>query len=99
MSSVTGTALKFTSNGEMPRSSQRREAALREAVREVVGTTFLGEMLKIARSSPLKTELFHGGRGEEIFRSQLDAELARRAGGAMQNGLADEMYKRLSRGT
>ena len=98
MSSITGTALNFTSSGELPKAAQQRKAALRTAVQEVVGTTFLGEMLKIARSSPLRTELFHGGRGEEIFRAQLDGELARRAGGAMQSGLSDAIYRRLSKG-
>lgn len=96
--SVTGPSVNLTSNGELPKASQQRQTALRGAVQEVVGTTFLGEMLKIARSSPLKSKLFHGGRGEEIFQAQLDTELARRAGGAMHNGLADAMFQRLSKG-
>ncbi len=74
---------------------ERRQAVLRQAVGEMVGETFFGQMLKIARNSPLKSELGHGGRGEDIFAAQLDQELARRAGQGAQNGLAEAIYRRL----
>ncbi len=74
----------------------QRQTALRTAVNEVVGTTFFGELLKTARNSTLKGEYGHGGRGEEIFRGQLDLELARRAGSAMDNGLSETLYRRYS---
>ncbi len=67
---------------------------LHQAVNEVVGSTFFGELLKISRNSPLKGKYGHGGRGEEIFGGQLDAELARRVGQGMPNSLSDAMYKR-----
>lgn len=76
----------------------QKQAALRQAVGEMVGATFFGEMLKIARSSPLKSELGHGGRGEEVFGAQLDFEFARLAGQGMRGGLTDAICKRLSKG-
>ena len=76
-------------------SSEQRRAVLRQAVDEMVGVTFFGQMLKIARSSGLKGELGHGGRGEQIFGAQLDQELARRAGEGMPNSLSDAIYNRL----
>src|SRR5690242_14559171 len=96
MSSITGTALNFTGNGATLKTPQERHAALRQAAQEVVGTTFLGEMLKLSRSTPFKNKMFHGGRGEEMFQAQLDAELTRRAGGAMQNNLSEAIVNRLS---
>src|SRR5688572_27890828 len=76
-------------------SQAKRKAVLKETVQEMVGVTFFGQMLKMARNSPLKGEFGHGGRGEEIFGNQLDAEFARRAGREMKNGLSDSIYKRL----
>lgn len=74
---------------------ERRRAVLRQAVGEMVGQTFFGQMLSIARNSPLKSELGHGGRGEDVFAAQLDQELARRVGQGAQNGLAEAIYRRL----
>ena len=76
-------------------SVERRRVMLRRAVDEMIGVTFFGEMLKLARSSAIKGKFGHGGRGEEIFAAQLDQELARRAGQGMQNSLSDVIYNRL----
>jgi hypothetical protein len=95
MSSITGTALNFNNAGQLPKEAGQRRDAIRQAAQEVVGTTFLGEMLKMSRSSPFKNKMFHGGRGEEIFQAQLDTELTRRAGGSMQSNLTEAIVKRL----
>ena len=76
-------------------SPERRRAVLRQAVDEMVGVTFFGEMLKLARNSAIKGEFGHGGRGEEIFGAQLDLEFARRAGRGMRNSLSNAIYNRL----
>ncbi len=76
-------------------SLPQRKAMLRQAVQEMVGTTFYGQMLKISRSSVLKGKFGHGGRGEEMFGAQLDAELAKRAGQGSRNSLTDAIYERL----
>jgi len=78
-------------------SSEQRKAILRQAVDEVVGVTFFGQMLKMARNSVIKGEYGHGGRGEEVFGAQLDMELARRVGGAMPTSLSETIYRRLAK--
>ena len=78
-------------------SPDRQRAILRQAVGEMVGATFFGQMLKIARSSVIKGEFGHGGRGEEIFAAQLDQELARRAGQGTQGSLSEAIYNRLAK--
>ena len=71
-------------------------AMLRKVVGEVVGTTFIGEMLKLAHNSNLQGKYGHGGRGERVFRGQLDQQLAQMIGGRMHNSLTESVYKRLS---
>lgn len=75
----------------------RRRAILRQAVGEMVGVTFFGEMLKIARNSAIKGKFGHGGRGEDIFAAQLHLELARRMGQDMRSGLSEAIYNRLAK--
>jgi len=75
---------------------ERRLEMLRQASQEMVGATFFAPMLKMARESVLKGRYGHGGRGEEIFRAQLDDELARRASLAMDNSLSDAICRRLA---
>lgn len=70
---------------------------LKETTGKVVGSVFLGEMMKSMRENPLKGKYGHGGRGEEIFSAQLHGVLAERAGGTLQKGLGDVIYKRLAR--
>jgi Rod binding domain-containing protein len=72
-------------------------ATLRKTVGEVVGTTFVGEMLKIAHNSRLEGKYGHGGRGERVFRGQLDQQFAQMIGARMQNGVTESICKRLSR--
>jgi len=54
-------------------------------------------LVKMARDNPFKSELGHGGRGEEIFRAQLDMELVRRASTRAGGSLSDSLYERLVR--
>lgn len=70
---------------------------LRQAAKEVVGSTFFAPMLKMARDNALKGKYGHGGRGEEIFGAQLDMELARRASHRLDGGLVDAVVKSLSK--
>lgn len=72
-------------------------AMLRKTVGQVVGTTFVGEMLKIARNSRLEGKYGHGGRGERVFRGQLDQQFAQMIGARMQSGVTESICKRLIR--
>jgi Rod binding domain-containing protein len=79
--------------GGQDAASRRAEA--REAANGLVSVTFLMPMLKMMREDPFKSEMFHGGRGEEIFGAQLDEVLADRMAQSMQLPLADAVYRRI----
>lgn len=76
----------------------QRRAMLERAVNEVVGSMFYRPMLQMARENPFKTDLMHGGRGEDIFAAQLDSELARRAAVGSRSSLTDAIVRRLDKG-
>lgn len=95
MSSVNATSLNLNPGQVVNASVERRKAMLHQAAEEMVGVTFFGEMLKIARNSKLKGTIGHGGRGEEVFGGQLDMELARKAGSGVKNSLSEAIYDRL----
>lgn len=69
---------------------------LREKVGEFLGLTFFAPVLKQASNSVLKGKYGHGGRGEEVFRGQLNELLASRMGKSGRLGLTDGLMKRLS---
>ncbi|MFA7236076.1 MAG: rod-binding protein [Phycisphaeraceae bacterium] len=58
------------SGGPTPRVEQ--------AARQLVGLALFKPLLEQARQSPFKTDLFHGGAGEDAFAGQLDQLLADR---------------------
>jgi peptidoglycan hydrolase FlgJ len=66
---------------------------LRDAYRDFVGKTFYGQMLKSMRSTVGKPAYFHGGQTEEVFRSQLDQQLADHMTAASADTLADPMFR------
>ena len=70
---------------------------LRESAGKVVGRVFYGTLLKQMRESSFKTEIGHGGRGEEVFAAQLHELLAERMGELPNNNLADVLYKAYER--
>ena len=75
----------------------QRNKLMRQMVNEVVGSTFFEPMLKAAHNSAIKGKYGHGGRGEEIFQGQLDAQLARSMGRGIKTGLADALYRKVTR--
>lgn len=77
--------------------AERDLGKLRETVGQVVGAMSFGAMLKQMRNSPLKGEIGHGGRGEDVFSAQLHQELAERAGTRQDGGLADAVFHRLEK--
>jgi hypothetical protein len=84
---------------EMTTSAARQagNAEVRQMINEVVGVTFFAPMLKTAHNSVIKGKYGHGGRGEEIFRSQLNLEFARNMGRGVQTDLAESLYRKLTR--
>jgi hypothetical protein len=92
---MTSSMSSSTAAAEAVQRAARSEL-LREKVGEFVGLTFYGTLLQTAQRSPLKGKYGHGGRGEEVFRSQLNLELARQAGRAGRLGIDEAIYKRLA---
>jgi Rod binding domain-containing protein len=71
----------------------RSSEEVREAFTQFVGQTFYGQMLKAMRSTVGKPAYFHGGRGEEVFQSQLDQTLAEHMTEASAESFAEPMFR------
>jgi Rod binding domain-containing protein len=79
-----------------PQSHDDELAAARQlqsAYREFVGKTFFGQLLKSMRQTVGKPAYFHGGQTEEVFRSQLDGQLADHMTTASAAQFADPMFR------
>ena len=72
------------------------DKALRLASREFAGV-FIGQMMKIMYSTIEKSEIGHGGQGEEIFQEMLTSEFARQAAYSESYGISEMVYKSLRR--
>lgn len=78
------------------RPESKREVR-RKDVGEFVGNIFYGTLLREMSDSKVKGKYFHGGRGEEVFRGQLNMELAKRMGQSAGDPIAEKMYEALNR--
>lgn len=67
---------------------------LRKACEEFEAV-FTYQLLQSMRRTVEKSDLFHGGTGEEVYESMLDQELSKSMAGAGKGGLADLLYKQL----
>jgi hypothetical protein len=76
---------------------QSRLGSLRQLAGKTVGSAFYGTVFQMIRKSPFKTEIGHGGRGEEVFAAQLHGLFAERMGEARGHNLGDVLYRRLER--
>ena len=77
-------------------ATQARQKDLREAINQVIGSVFFGPLMQSMRSSTLKSDIGHGGRGEEIFSAQLDQILVERAGSATSYELGNVLFDRFA---
>lgn len=82
--------------GVLPQAAPA-ERELKSQINQFVGLAFYGQLLKAMENSPLKGEIGHGGRGEEVFAGQLHMELAQRAGRASSSPLTEAIYRQLVR--
>jgi hypothetical protein len=69
------------------------EYELRETFDQFVGETLYGQMLKSMRKSLGKPAYFHGGRGEEVFQSQMDQLLVEQVSKASASSISGPMYE------
>lgn len=51
---------------------------LKAAAEQLVSTAFIQPLLAQMRDDPFKVDMFHGGRGEQIFGQQLDTLISER---------------------
>ena len=68
---------------------------LREVTGQVIGSVFFGTLLRSMRESTLTGPYGHGGRGEEVFASQLHDLYAEQVGVAVRSGVTNAIYERL----
>ena len=64
--------MNIPGGGAAPKNTQ---AELKKAVTDFE-SLFLNQMLKVMRETVVKSDLFHGGSGEEIYNSLFDTELS-----------------------
>ena len=67
---------------------------LKKAYTDFVGKTFFGQMMKAMRSTVDKPAYFHGGKAEEMFRSQLDQQTADAMSNASADRISEPMFAR-----
>lgn len=75
-------------------TADQRERQIREAADEFVGMAFILPLMKMSRNDPFKSEMFHGGQGEEAFGAQLDQMRAKQVSPAISKPLVDAIYNR-----
>ncbi len=85
---------------EVNRAMQERAAYLqqaRTASQQLVGLTFFNTILQKAYDNPLKGPYGHGGRGEEMFRNQLNMALADKVAASGSFELPEQIYEQMTR--
>jgi Rod binding domain-containing protein len=100
-----GESLTPTSWGRLTQSSPKAfdtnpawaTDELREKFNAFVAGTFFKSMLEAMRKTVGKNPLIHGGRAEEIFRSQLDNTLVERIADQSGDGISNKMFEQFLR--
>jgi len=83
--SFSETLRKATADGNLKAAEQ--------AAGDLVATTFIKPMLAQMRDDPLRSELFHGGSGEDMFAEHLETELAQRISERLSLTLTDAITR------
>jgi Rod binding domain-containing protein len=73
-----------------PRSGR----TVQQAAEQLIASTFYLPMLQSMRDDPFRSELMHGGYGEDAFAGMLDQELADRMARRDATGLVDMVSQR-----
>ena len=83
---------------EAPRlgHQDQEDSELGKAFGSFVGQTLFGQMLKAMRKTVGEPAYFHGGRGEEIFREQLDQVLAEKMSNVCSDRFSQPMFELFS---
>jgi Rod binding domain-containing protein len=70
---------------------------VRAAAEQLVASTFILPLLAQMRDSPFKSELLHGGKGEDAFGAQLDTQFADRIVQSGNFKLVDQIEQQMLR--
>ena len=83
---------------EAPRSGdeQQSDGALADAFHSFVGQSLFSQMLKAMRKTVGEPAYFNGGKGEEVFRQQLDQVLAEKISDACGDKFSKPMFELFS---
>ncbi|HLJ11717.1 MAG TPA: rod-binding protein [Planctomycetaceae bacterium] len=79
------------------KAPRRGQPAVREKFQDFVGGTFYKEMLKALRSGQKHSKYFYGGQAEEMFRGQMDQQIAEDMAHQYAGHLSDPLFEAYSR--
>ncbi len=82
------------SDGSTGNARQVKNEEMREAADQLVATAFILPMLEQVRHDPFKSDMFHGGKGEEVFGQQLDVIFADNITKSANFGISDALVRR-----
>lgn len=92
-------ALQAQASGDAAAGEMDADKAktLRKAAEQLVATTFIQPMLVKMREDPFQSDLFHGGRTEEVFGEQLDTILSERIVSRADFSIVDAVYNSIAK--
>jgi Rod binding domain-containing protein len=96
---LTGKA-PITRNEETPKPKRElteEDKEFRDVMHKLVGEVLYGTMMKQFRESQEPDPYFGGGRGEELFQSQLDQIYVEKMSNASSNNISDAMFNQMQR--
>ena len=93
LSKVDMQANRFEKSAVNQPKSVEEAQELHDTFSNFIGETFYGQMIKSMRSTVDKPAYFHGGKGEEVFQSQLDQQLAQEWAAESGDRFAEPMFK------
>ena len=73
------------------------DADAREWAQKFVATHLVRPLFAQFRKDPLRSEMFHGGFGEEVFQAHLDEILADRFVASSRLSVVDQVFDRITR--
>lgn len=74
----------------------KTQAKLKEVTSQFLSAALYLPLMKQMRENPFKTELFHGGMGEDMFNKQMDQQMADRLASSSSGQLGESIYKRFA---
>ena len=92
-----GSTVKAGSTSPADAEKMRQLGKLKDAARDFEAI-FLDMLMKKMRETVHKNEMFHGGRGEEVFQEMMDSKVSERVARQGRGfGIAEAIYRDLAR--